>query len=187
MKASFIVIPSLLALSLFSGCVSTPQNAEFVKTINFSSLDSFTFKHTLVTGLDFRESEELLLEELSEQAIVSELEGRGFAMDAEAPDFYVVVKWKKAVSSYPNVFDHVDGPFDSLNRRDNPSYRFSTRMHLTVEIYESSTRNLFWRNELPNIFDAVQLTEERIVHSLQRAIENFPEHIVKDPTLPSIE
>ncbi len=183
-------IPFLLSVCvacLLAGCMSTPPNAEFVKTINFSSLDTFRFKHTLVTGMDFRESEELLLEELSEQAVIAELQGRGFDLVSEHPDFFVVVKWKKAVSSYPGPFDHIDGPMDSFNRRDHPSYKFNSRMHLTVEIYESATRNLFWRKDLPNIFDSIQLTEERVLDSLQRAMKNFPEHIEKDPNLPNIE
>ena len=83
--------------------------------------------------------------------------------------------------------DPILPPVEALNDRDNPSYRFASRLHLTVEIYESSTRNLFWRKDLPNIFDAVQLTEERVVESLRRAVENFPHRIEKDPNLPDIE
>ncbi|PXA03869.1 hypothetical protein DDZ13_09515 [Coraliomargarita sinensis] len=172
---------------LLAGCVSNSPHSEFVKSITFSSLESFSFKHTLVTGMDFRESEEQLLENLSEEVLVSELEKRGFEPVETGSDFYVVAKWNKAVSSYPDAFDSIDGPAASLNRRDNPSYRFASRLHLTVEIYETATRNLFWRKELPNIFDAVQFTEERVVESLQRAVKNFPERIKKDPSLPDIE
>jgi len=46
---------------------------------------------------------------------------------------------------------------------------------------------MFWRKDLPNIFDAVQFTEERVVESLKRAIDNFPERVENDPSLPNID
>lgn len=183
-----ILAPLLLIFPLmFTACVSNSPHSEFVKTITFSSLDSFSYKHTMVTGMDFRESEKLFLEEMSEATLSSELVARGFEQVAGEGDFFVVTKWRKAVSSYPDAFDHVDGFHDSLNRRDHPSYRFAARLHLIVEVYESSTGALFWRKDLPNIFDAVQFTEERVAESLKRAIQNFPERVEKDPNLPDIE
>jgi len=174
------------SLTCFTACLSTAPYGEFVKTINFSSLDTFSYKHTLTTGMNFRKSDELLLEEFSEQVIVGQLEGRGFQSTAADADFFVVVKWKKLVSTYANPFDHIDPYNEVIARRDDPSSRFASRLHLTLEIYESSTRNLFWRNELPNIFDALQLSEERVTETLKLAIKDFPQHIVKDPNLPSI-
>ena len=187
MKLSTPLLLTFASLTCFTACLSTPPYGEFVKTINFSSLDTFSYKHTLTTGMNFRKSDELLLEEFSEKVIVSQLEGRGFQSTAAADaDFFVVVKWKKLVSTYANPFDHIDPYNEAIARRDDPSSRFASRLHLTLEIYESSTRNLFWRNELPNIFDALQLSEERVTESLKLAIKDFPQHIVKDPNLPSI-
>lgn len=185
-----LFIPFLLtfaSLTCFTACLSTPPYGEFVKTINFSSLDSFSYKHTLTTGMNFLKSDELLLEELSEQVIAGQLELKGFELIDDAADFFAVVKWKKSVSNYANPFDHIDPYNEVIARRDDPSSRFASRLSLTLEIYESSTRNLFWRNELPNIFDALQLSEERVTDSLKLAINNFPQHIVKDPNLPSIQ
>ena len=185
-----IVVPLLFTftiLTCFTACLSTPPYGEFVKTINFTSLDTFSYKHTLTTGMNFRKSDELLLEELSKQIIVEELQLRGFEPDLADADFFAVVKWKKSASIYANPFDHIDPYNKVIDRRDDPASRFASRLHLTLEIYESSTRNLFWRNELPNIFDALQLTEERVTNSLKLAIKNFPQHIVKDPNLPSIQ
>jgi len=180
--------PILLILSFFfAGCVSHSPYSEFVNTITFSSLQSFSYKHTLVSGMDFRESEEQLLENLSEATLTAAFAARGFSELETGGDFFVVTKWKKAVSSYPSIFDSIDGPRESLNDRNDPGNRFASRLHLTVEVYESSTGNLFWRKDLPNIFDAVQFTEERVVKSLERAVENFPERVEKDPDLPDIE
>lgn len=180
--------PLVLLFSLiFTACVSNSPHSEFVKTITFSSLDSFSYKHTMVTGMDFRESEKLLLKEMSEAALSSELVARGFEQVASEGDFFVLTKWRKVVSSYPDAFDHVDGFQDSLHRRDNPSYRFAARLHLIVEIYESSTGELFWRKDLPNIFGAVQFTEDRVVESLKRAMQSFPERVANDPNLPDID
>jgi hypothetical protein len=158
-----------------------------VQTITFSSLQTFGFKHTLISGMDFRESEEILLEELSEAVVVAGLKARGFEEAEEEADFFAVVKWTKAVTSYPGLFQSVDGPSQSLNRRDEPAYRFASRVHLALEFYESSTGNLFWRKELPNSFDALQLTEERVVDSLERALTNFPRRVERDPNLPDIQ
>ncbi len=183
----FRLLTVILSIALLAGCATNQPHSEFVRTVTFSSLQTFNYKHTLISGMDFRSSEEMLLEDLSEQTLVEAFKERGFQQIAENADFYVVAKWKKAVSSYPDMFDSVDGPVESMQRRDNPSYRFASRLHLTVEVYESSTRNLFWRKELPNIFDAVQLTEERVAESLRRAVENFPQRVEKDPNLPDIE
>ncbi|MFP4069205.1 MAG: hypothetical protein ACLFVC_03405 [Opitutales bacterium] len=185
------LLAPLLALSFVSwwtGCASSGgDHSEFVKTINFSTLDSFSYKGTLVSGFDFRDSEELLLEELSEEVLTEALRAKDFESIGSGGDFHVVVKWRKAVSSHPGTFDSIDGARESLDDRDDPSHRFAARMHLTVEMYETETGNLFWRKDLPNIFDANQFTEERIVASLQRAVENFPERVEKDPELPDIE
>ena len=181
------LILTLVILTFFTACVNTSPYSEFVETVKFSSLDTFSFKQTLITGMDFRESEELLLEELSKQIIVGELQLRGFEPDPGDADFFAVVKWKKSVSIYANPYDHIDPYSKVIDRRDDPTSRFASRLHLTLEIYENSTRSLFWRNELPNIFDALQLTEKRVTDSLKLAIKNFPQHIVKDPNLPSIQ
>lgn len=182
------ILPLLVAIILFSGCATTTDpNAQFVGSVDFTPLDQFSYKHTLITGMNFRESEELLIEEMSEVVLSSELRQRGFEQVDSDADFYVVTKWKKAVSSYPSIHDSIDGPFESLGRRDNPSYKFGSRLHLTVEIYEAGTNNLFWRNDLPNIFDATQFTEGRLIESLKHAIKNFPNRIEKDPNLPSIQ
>jgi hypothetical protein len=176
-----------LSMILLSGCATKSPNAEFVRTVTFSSMQTFDYKHSLISGMDFRESEEMLLEDLSEVTLVRAFKERGFEQVAENPDFLVVVKWKKNVSSNPDLFDSIDGPLETLNRRESPSVRFASRLHLTVEVYDADTDVLFWQKDLPNIFDAVQFTEERIVDSLERAVQNFPERIEKDPNLPDIE
>ena len=178
---------AIFAATLLTGCVTTAPNAEFVGSVNFSSLDTFSYKHTLITGMGFRESDEYLIEEMSKTVIGRELSHRGFTQVDSDGDFFVVVKWRKAVSGYPSMHDSIDGPHDALRRRDNPSFQLAPRLHMTLEIYESGTDHLFWRNELPNIFDALQLTEGRLNVSLERAIKNFPQRIEKDPNLPSIE
>lgn len=181
------LLTALVTIFLLGGCATSTPNSEFVKTINFSTLDTFSYKHTLVSGVDFRQSEEIFLKQLSERTITSEFQERGFELSEGNSDFFAVVKWRKAVSSYPGPFDNIDGAYDSFNRRNNPTYKFSSRIHLLLEIYEISTGNLFWRNELPNIFDSLQFTEERIVKSLERAVQNFPNRIEKNESLPSIE
>jgi len=178
----------LLVLSLVAtGCVSNKTDSEFVGTITFSSLDTFSYKDTIVTGLDFREFEERQLQDLSGQIVPEAFSAKDFERVESGGDFFVVTKWEKAVSNYPDPFDHVDGATEFFERADRPSHRFGSRIHLTVEVYESSSGKLFWRKHLPNIFDSVQFTEERVVAALQRAAKNFPVRVPKDPNLPNIE
>ncbi|MEN8662886.1 MAG: hypothetical protein ABF322_01455 [Lentimonas sp.] len=180
-------ILSLLTVFLF-GCVTTPgPNAEFVGSVNFSELETFDYKHTLISGMDFRAPDEYLIKEMSEAVLSRALASRGFESVDSGSDFYVVTKWKKAVSSYPQPFDSINGPFDSYSNRNNPSHKFGARLHLTVEVYETDGDRMFWRKDLPNIFDAVELTEERLNASLLRAIENFPKRVEKDPSLPDLD
>lgn len=188
MRYIFKTLPLCVLFSLFAACATTQPHSEFVKTVNFSSLDTFSYKHTMVTGMEFRDSEKRLLESLSEATISTELQALGFkaAGDPAEADFFTVVKWKKAVSANVNAFQHID-PYREVMARREQATQFASRIHLTLEIYETESGNLFWRKDLPNIFDALQLTEERVTDSLKRAIANLPEHIEKDPNLPSIE
>jgi hypothetical protein len=185
MKSLVITSLAIVFLAgLFSGCMSIQSpNAEFVQSINFSALDTFSYKHTLVSGMDWRDSEKNVAEDRSENVLSAELLSRGFEQVDEGADFYVVTKWRKAVSSYPGVFDHIDDAYEALTDHRKPTHKISVRHTLIVELYDSSTGNVFWRNELPNIFDAIQFTEERITKSLERAIKKFPAHIEKDPNL----
>ena len=182
----------LLLVALFpglSGCQSTSASkyAEFVKTIHFSELDTFEYKHTLIAGMNFRESEEYLLEQLSEQVLSEALRERGFAHAPGAGDFFVVAKWRKAVSAVANAFEPIDGPAVRMSRYRDAAQLYSARVSVIVEIYAAPSGQLFWRKELPNAFDALQFTEDRVRRSLQQAIADFPQHVAKHPELPTIQ
>ncbi|MGB0257164.1 MAG: hypothetical protein ACPGES_00810 [Coraliomargarita sp.] len=171
------------------GCATSENNgrSEFTKTINFSKLDSFSYRNTLISGMEWRESEEVFLEEWSKQVMEQEMVQRGFELvDADA-DFYAVVKWRKNVSSYVNTFDPIDGPGATINRRNTGPTSFAARVSMTIEIYNAETGEMFWRKDQPNLFEAIQFTQDRVRKSLQRGIKHFPERVFKDPNLPSIE
>ena len=183
------IICVLFFIFYIVSCISNQPYSEFVKTINFSDLDTFTFKHTRLTGLEFSKLDRAVLENLSEDIIASELSLRGFQSVSRntGADFYAVVTWKKAVSVYSNPSDHIDPYTVVLARKDDKVERFTSRLNLQVELYDSGTGEVFWRNELPNIFDALQLTEDRVLKSLKLAIKGFPLRIIKDPKLPNIQ
>lgn len=163
-------------------------NAEFVGSVSFSQLGEFEYKRTLITGLDFRDSERLILKDFSEEVIVREFEGRGFTKVDSDADFYAVVKWRKTVSSYPPTFGGMDNhPMGIRDRDDIGTYRFTPTIHLVLEIYETEEDRLFWRKEIPEVFNALQLTEERLINALEDAIQNFPDRVEFDPSLPSLE
>ena len=185
----FTSVVLILCASFFSSCVSMESQVagDFVKSVTFSPFDTFSYKHTLISGMDWRGSEEFMTEELSERVLSSELVARGFERVDDGADFFVVSKWRKAVSSYPGVFDHIDGPSAALNDRRNPSSQAAVRYTLIVEIYQAESNELFWRVEFANLFDAIQYTETRVVASLKRAIRDFPHRVEKDLSLPNIQ
>ncbi|MEM1223914.1 MAG: hypothetical protein AAGH40_14270 [Verrucomicrobiota bacterium] len=179
----FILLPVLF----FSGCATNAPHSAFVRTINFTPFNTYDYKHTMTSGMDWSTTDELVLEDLSEEVICRELDARGFTQVEGGSDFYVVTKWKKSATAYSSPFNSIDGPDSSFRRQNEPAYGFAARVQLTVEIYETATNQLFWRKDLPNIFDAIQFTEGRVVASLERAIEEFPNRVEKDPNLPNIE
>jgi hypothetical protein len=172
------------------GCGTFEQTrspGDFVRSTNFSPLDTFRYQETILSGTPLRDYQEAGLLEISEQVLSDELRARGFeAVDSDA-DFYAIVKWSKALSSYMVFFDSVDGPTATMARSSSGSSKATVRFTLTVEFYEAASDDLFWRAELPNIFDAIQSTDTRVEQSLVRAIQNFPQRVEKDPNLPNIE
>jgi len=185
MKLRFLLLP--ISLFLF-GCATTPHpNAEFVASVNFSKLGSFEYKQTLISGMDFYRSDKTLLEAVSEATVIEILGERGFTEVDSDSDFYVVTKWKKKVSSYPSHFHHIDGYHESFEQRNDPAYGFFARLNLRLEVYESESDRLFWMSELRDVFSAIELTEERSMRSLHKALKNFPERVYKDPSLPDLD
>jgi hypothetical protein len=160
----------LLCAVLLSGCASfetSRPGGDFVRSTDFSPLDTFRYKHTMISGMAFRQSsQEMVMRELSEKVLTEELSARGFEAEASSEDFYVVSKWRKEI---------------------NMSAAEAVRFSLSVEIYDGATDTVFWRADLPSIFNAMQWSEERVSQTLRLAIENFPARIEKDPNLPNIE
>jgi len=186
-RFSFVLILCALVLGGCGTFDQTRSAGDFVRSTDFSPLDTFTYRETILTGTALRESQELGLLEMSEQVLSEELCARGFEAVESGADFYVVATWHKAISSYAGMFDSVDGPSASIARSSYGSAKATVRFTLTVEVYETATKDLFWRAELPNIFDAIQYTDERVEQSLVRAIQNFPQRVEKDPNLPNID
>jgi hypothetical protein len=193
MKAFHRFICSILscaALLFGSGCATLAPSrpaGEFVRSISFSPLDTFSYRSTELTGMTVRDADEESLKALSQQVLTEALIERGFEALESGGDFYVIAKWNKQLSASANIFDSVDGPAAALNRGNNGAFATAVSYTLTVEIYETANDQLFWRAELPNIFDAIQYSSERVELSLNRAIQQFPDHIEKDPNLPNLE
>jgi hypothetical protein len=190
MKSFTPLIIVLLSAVFLTGCATlkpTRTPGDFVRSIYFSPLDSFSYDRTVVSGMTYRNVDEAALNTLSEQVLKKELRARGFEAIESNGDFYVVVKWHKQISSYAGLFDSVEGPTSTMHRRYDGNSSTAVRVSLTVEIYDTSTNEMFWRAELPNIFDAIQYSEARVAQSLSRAIQQFPERIEKDPNLLNIE
>lgn len=185
-----LIFSLLLSVLLLSGCETLEPSrtpGDFVRSINFSPLDTFRYDQTIVSGMPYRDTEDAAIKALSNQVLTEELVARGFEAVESDSDFYIVAKWHKELSAYAGIFDSVDGPTAAMNRRNYGSSSSAVRFTLTVEIYDSTTKEMFWRAELPNIFDAIQYSEKRVALSLSRAIQRFPERVEKDPNLPNIE
>jgi len=172
---------------LGSGCVTSTQHEEFVKSVDFSPLQTFSYKHTLVTGMDWAKSTELMLEQLSEETASEEVASKGFAAKKSEGDFFIVLKWRKALSVAPSMFNSIDGRSAILNDRDRVGGDYASRVSLSIEVYEASSGDMFWNSNNTDLFEAIQLTEARVKQSIKRGLKNFPERIERDPTLPNIE
>ncbi len=106
------------------------------------------------------------MKELSQEVLTQELAARGYEAVPADEDFYVVSKWRKEI---------------------NMSAAEAVRYSLYVEIYEAATDTVFWRAELPYIFNAMQWSEARIAQTLSMAIQGFPSRVEKDPNLPNVQ
>jgi hypothetical protein len=59
------------------------------------------------------------------------------------------------------------------------------RFSLIVELYDAANQSLFWRAELPYIFNAMQWSDARVSQTLRLAIQDFPVHMKKASELPT--
>ena len=179
----------LLCAALLSGCagIEPHSSGEFVKSVYFSPLDTFRYERSETGGMQWRDSERSLTEALSERVLSEELAARGFTQVDQSADFYVLAKWQKRLSTHSGFFDHIDGASARITDSRDPDYRPVVRYNLVVEIYQTASDTLFWRADLPNLFDATQYTEDRVVASLRRAIRDFPPRVEKDLSLPNFQ
>ena len=159
---------ALFFVALLSGCASfesTTPLGEFVKPTDMSSLDSFRYQHTMVSGMvDRRSSQALVMKKLSKNVLTQELSQRGYASAGQEAKFYVVSKWRKEI---------------------NLSTAEAVRFSLIVELYNAANQSLFWRAELPYIFNAMQWSDARVSQTLRLAIQDFPVHMKKASELPT--
>ena len=160
----------MLCALLFSGCASfeaTSYSGDFVRPTDMASLDTFSYRHTMISGMVYRNSsQEIVMKDLSQKVLTQELASRGYELESGDGDFYVVSKWRK-----------------EINRNAAEVVRFS----LIVEIYEAATDKVFWRAELPYIFNAMQWSEARVSQTLSQAIEDFPAHGQTEPKQPTVQ
>lgn len=180
----------LLCLTLFclSGCATKKKNEEFVRTITFSSLESFKYEGAVFEGMEFLDSEVELLKQHSEAILVEELQARGFDVSHDGmQDFAVIAVWRKALGSRRNPLDILEGPSDLGKDSKRPSHEVSTGIGLTIEVFESSTGYRFWQKRVPDAFSEYDVTEYKVEDTLTRGIKNFPERVLKDPSLPDIQ
>ena len=83
----------------------------------------------------------MVMKQLSENVLTQELSQRGDASAGQEADFYIVSKWRK-----------------EINLSADEAVRFS----LIVELYDAANKFLFWRAELPYIFNALLWSDARV-------------------------
>jgi len=188
MKIACPWIPlTLTAISLvLTSCASKSTYNEFVQTINFTGLDHYTIAEVVVEGNDLNEADVTILQKASTDTLTVAMEARDFSA-ANPGDFTWQIHWEKKATFNPSALESIDPFREELNRRDEPSQRFARRWHLRLEAYLPNNPAPFWVKQLDNLFDAIELNEERVIASLERAIKNFPVRVEKNPNLPDIE
>ena len=121
----------------------------------------------MVSGMvDRRSSHALVMKKLSENVLTQELSQRGYASAGQEATFYVISKWRKEI---------------------NLSAAEAVRFSLIVELYDTANQSLFWRAELPYIFNASQWSDNRVSQTLRLAIQDFPDYITKASELPTFD
>lgn len=167
LKPLFVTLFCAVCMAGCASFESTGTYGDFVRPTDMSSYDSFRYEHTMISGMAYRNSsQELVMKSLSEKVLTQEFSQRGYASAGQDADFYVVSKWRKEV---------------------NMSAAEVVRFSLIVEIYDASNKTLFWRAELPYIFNAMQWSEERVSQTLRLAVQNFPDHNATVSELPIAE
>ena len=165
-----LCLVALFFVALLSGCASfesTTLVGDFVKPTDMSPLDSFRYEHTMVSGmLGLRSTQAMVMKELSENVLTQELSQRGYASAGQEADFYIVSKWRKEI---------------------NLSAAEAVRFSLIVEFYDAANKSLFWRAELPYIFNALQWSDARVSQTLRLAVQNFPDYMAKVSELPTVD
>ena len=150
----------MLCALFFSGCASfemASYTGDFVRPMDVNTLDTVSYRHAMISGVVYRHSsQERVMKDLSQKVLTQELAARGFEPVSGAADFYAVSKWRKEI---------------------NPSAAEVVRFSLIVELYETATDKVFWRAELPYIFNAMQWSEARVSQALRMAIEEFPSRV----------
>ena len=106
----------------------------------------------------------MVMKELSENVLTQELSQRGYASAGKEARFYVVSKWRKEI---------------------NWSATEAVRFSLIVELYNAANQSLFWRAELPYIFNAIQWSDARVSQTLRLAVQDFPVHMTNASVLPT--
>jgi hypothetical protein len=119
----------------------------------------------MVSGMvDRRSSQALVMKKLSENVLTQELSQRGYASAGQEATFSVISKWRKEI---------------------NLSAAEAVRFSLIVELYDTANQSLFWRAELPYIFNAMQWSDTRVSQTLRLAIQDFPDYMKNASELPT--
>jgi len=146
----------------------TSYSGDFVRPLDVKALDAVSYRHTMISGMVYRNSsQELVMKDLSQQVLMQELNARGYEPVSGGADFYC--------------------RFKVAQRKSILARRKWCGSLLIVELYESATDKVFWRAELPYIFNAMQWSEERVSQTLRMAIEDFPSRLESAPNQPTVQ
>lgn len=177
----------LFVLSLLGGCTTSQKYSEFVQDITFSRLQTYSYAGVETDGARWKDAQVEVLNQLGDEVLSAEMDERGFRYAESGADFYVMTRWVKAVTLQDNYSKHSVGLSALRQDTHEQAGGLALRCRLSVEVYEGASGRLFWKKEMPDVFDAIDFTESRVRHALRRAIRGFPECVERDPNLPDLQ
>lgn len=176
MKLNFNHILILFLGILFSGCASTGSavKTDFDKDVDFSKFKTFYWADDIDNN---KEGHPLLNNSLNtkriKNAIISEMEGRGYVLSAEDPDllvnFNIVVEEKTEYRSVPNTM----GYRYWWGRDEVRPYKYKEGT-LIIDLVDHDEKQLVWQGYSSGIMkEKAEAIEARIRASISLIFSEF--------------
>ena len=177
----------ILSYLIFSsiGCTTTEQlPGDFVQNTHFNSLQSYQLGSIETTGIDWTDRTKATVTTFSNSTLHQMLQAKGFDSKDSNADFSVRVIWHKRIrlrSEPDHLKVEIEGQPQSIMHTIRPKIMVS----VSVELVNIAKETVFWKSELKDTFEILELRDSLVIEVLEKCLKKFPERIQIDPSLKS--